>query len=48
MTKSTKKPGAKAPAKNADPKGTKLTSKDARAGAHKAPERRNENKVRGR
>jgi len=48
MTKSTKKTDAKAPAKNANPKGNKLTSKTTRAVAHKAPERRNENKVRGR
>ena len=37
-----------APAKNANPKGAKLTRKNAKATAHKAPERRNENKVRGR
>jgi hypothetical protein len=48
MTKSTKKAAAKTPAKNANPKGHKLSSKTARAVRHKAPERRNENKVRGR
>jgi hypothetical protein len=37
-----------ASAKNANPKGAKLTPKTAKAAAHKAPERRNENKVRGR
>lgn len=41
------KPAA-APAKNANPKGAKLTPKKIKAVAHKAPERRNENKVRGR
>ena len=34
--------------KNAKPPGDKLTTKHAKATAHKAPERRNENKVRGR
>jgi len=37
-----------APAKNANPKGHKVSSKNTRATAHKEPERRNENKVRGR
>ena len=36
------------PAKNANPKGAKITAKSVRATKHKAPERRNENKVRGR
>ena len=36
------------PAKNANPKGAKITKKTVRATEHKAPERRNENKVRGR
>ena len=36
------------PAKNANPKGRKITAKTVRADKHKAPERRNENKVRGR
>lgn len=36
------------PAKNANPKGAKITKKSVRATKHKAPERRNENKVRGR
>ena len=36
------------PAKNANPNGGKLTAKTARVKAHKTPERRNENKVRGR
>lgn len=36
------------PAKNANPKGHKITAKTVRADKHKAPERRNENKVRGR
>jgi hypothetical protein len=36
------------PAKNANPKGAKITPKSVRATKHKAPERRNENKVRGR
>ena len=36
------------PAKNANPKGAKITAKTVRATKHKAPERRNENKVRGR
>ncbi len=45
----TKKSKIAAPlAKNANPKGAKLTPKKAKAAAHKAPERRNENKVRGR
>lgn len=48
MPKPSKKPDPQTPAKNANPKGDKLTSKKARATAHKAPERRNENKVRGR
>jgi hypothetical protein len=36
------------PAKNANPKGAKITAKTVRATKHKAPERRNENRVRGR
>ena len=36
------------PAKNANAKGHKITAKTVRADKHKAPERRNENKVRGR
>jgi len=36
------------PAKNANPKGHKVAAKTVRATKHKAPERRNENKVRGR
>jgi hypothetical protein len=40
--------GPKSPAQNTNPKGNKLTSKAVKAVAHKAPERRNENKVRGR
>ena len=48
MSKAPKKAAAKAPAKNENPKGHKVTAKTARAVAHKAPERRNENKVRGR
>jgi hypothetical protein len=38
----------KGTAKNANLAGDKLTAKTAKATAHKAPERRNENKVRGR
>lgn len=45
-TKKTAK--ATAPAKNANPKGHKVSAKNTRATAHKEPERRNENKVRGR
>jgi hypothetical protein len=48
MPKSPKKADAPAPAANANVKGDKLTSKTAKAEKHKAPERRNENKVRGR
>lgn len=38
----------KTPARNANSPGDKLTAKHAKATAHKTPERRNENKVRGR
>ncbi|HEV7404379.1 MAG TPA: hypothetical protein VGO11_15670 [Chthoniobacteraceae bacterium] len=48
MPKTAKKADAPAPAKNANVKGDKLTSKTGKAEKHKAPERRNENKVRGR
>lgn len=44
-----KKPATATPlAKNENLKGKKLTKKTVRATAHKEPERRNENKVRGR
>ncbi len=36
------------PDKGENPKGAKITKKSVRATKHKAPERRNENKVRGR
>ena len=39
---------ASTPPKNPNPKGHSLTSKSAKVTRHKAPERRNENKVRGR
>jgi hypothetical protein len=42
----TKKPAPAA--KNANPKGHKITAKNTRVTAHKGAERRNENKVRGR
>ena len=48
MPKTPKKPVTDAPAKNVNPKGNKLATKKAKVVAHKAPERRNENKVRGR
>ena len=49
-----KKPAAKkreevpTPPENPNPKGHSLTAKSAKVTRHKAPERRNENKVRGR
>ena len=48
MPKNPKKSDPQPPAKNANPKGHKVATKTAKAAAHKAPERRNENKVRGR
>ncbi len=36
------------PSANANPKGHKVASKSVKVTRHKAPERRNENKVRGR
>ena len=36
------------PDKGENPKGAKITKKSVRASKHKAPERRNENKVRSR
>lgn len=49
-----KKPSSKireevpTPPKNPNPQGHSLTSKSAKVTRHKEPERRNENKVRGR
>lgn len=48
MPKTSSKKIAPPPAKNENVKGHKLTKKTARTAAHKAPERRIENKVRGR
>ncbi len=47
-TPAKKTKGDAKPAKNENPKGAKITKKSVRATEHKAPERRNENKVRGR
>ncbi len=50
-TKTVSRKKAKADAKPAtkeNPKGERITKKTVRAKRHKAPERRNENKVRGR
>ena len=47
-TPASKPANSKATMKNADSPSAKLTTKDNKAVAHKAPERRNENKVRGR
>lgn len=47
-TQSTAKSQEPAPPSNLNPKGNKITAKTARVKAHREPERRNENKVRGR
>ena len=48
MLKNIKKADAEIPTKKTKAEPTKVTSKTVRATAHKAVERRNENKVRGR